>query len=305
MSDNLDRTLSDNLVSAYVLCDHIINKWSGARVDKEATQDAIANAHAATNAGKFVKNALAGADKEFKETCAAYDAIRTYIYSQTLPYSTTTQGAMKGPRLLSTAKAPKVMVEIERLHDNAKAAKAEFGNVYYARVNQAKAALGLMAKDSDYPAWADVDAAFSFRVDFTPVPDVSDFSRLSVPAELAKQFGESIKSQQEIVMENVLLDIRRNMLKELERISSVLRKYSEKGKGRLYATLVTNIQGIVRTLNDTNFAQNDQISKLTQAIEKHLCQHDVKALKQSPEKCAEVADKAARIFKAAEQIDWF
>ena len=305
-----NKELGNALSSNYLLVSHSINKWSGQRVDRKATDAVISGAHATGNAGKFVKNALAGADKELKEASSAYDAIRTYIYSHTLPYSNATSGALKGDRLLPTVRSMEFIAEVDKLVAIADARRDDFAKVYPQRVQQAISNLAGLASADDYPDVSAVTGAFGFNVIYEPVPSVEDFSRLSVPAELADQFAESVREKQEIVMHNALSDLRKRLLLELERVAKALAKRYETAdsdgkKAPIGKNLISNVKTLVGILNDVTFAENPQLQKLSQAINNHLCVHTVEQLKANPSLAGQVSKKATRIVEAVNNMEWY
>lgn len=306
----MSKEMSNALSSNYLLVGHTINKWSGQRVDRKATDEVITNQHATASAGKFVKNALAGADAELKDTIAAYVAIRSYIYANTLPYSNATTGALKGDRLLPTRRSMEFIAEVDKLTHIADQRRAEFGAVYAQRVQQAIANLGGLANVDDYPDVSAVMGQFGFSITYEPVPNVADLSRLSVPAELADQFAESIRQKQEQVMHNALADLRKRLLVELERVASVLAKrvdtVDKDGKqSSIGKNLIANVKTLVSILNDVSFAENPQLQKLATAIDQHLCVHTVAQLKANPVLAGDVAKKAQKIVTAVTNMEWY
>ena len=306
----MSKEISNALSSNYLLVSHAINKWSGQRIDRQATDAVITGAHATSNAGKFVKNALAGADKELKEASAAYDSIRSYIYNHTLPYSNAASGPLKGDRLLPTTRSFEFIAEVDKLLAIAQQRTQDFGVVYPARVQQALNNLGGLGSLDDYPDASAVIGSFGFNVTYEPVPSVSDFSRLSIPAEMAETFAESVRQKQEIVMQNALSDLRKRLLMELERVAKVLAKRYEtadkdakvSGIGK---NLISNVKTLVGILNDVSFAENPQLKKLSQAIEDHLCVHTVEQLKANPVLAGAVSKKAKRIVEAVNGMTWY
>lgn len=299
--------INNALSSNYLLVSHTINKWSGKKTDRKASDEIISGAHAVHNAGRFVKDALAGANAELKVASAALDAVRAYIYANTLPYSSATSGSLKGDRLLPTMRSMEFIATVDKLSAEAELRCDEFAAVYDQRVTEAIANLGTLANQADYPSKDEVRAAFGFTSDYTPVPDTGDYSRLQIPAELAEKFSASMVEKERIVMDNALGDLRKRLLQEVERVAKTLGNHYERGgvKSPIGKNLINNVRTLVGILNDTTFTENAQLDKLVGAIEKRLCGHTVEQLRASPTLAGNVAKDAVQISKVISAIEWF
>lgn len=299
--------INNALASNYLLVSHTINKWSGKKTDRKASDEIISGAHAVHNAGRFVKDALAGANNELKVASAALDAVRAYIYTNTLPYSSATSGSLKGDRLLPTMRSMEFIATVDKLAAEAELRCDEFAAVYDQRVQQAISNLGTLANQDDYPSKDAVRASFGFVADYTPVPSTADYARLQIPAELADKFAESMVEKERVIMDNALGDLRKRLLQEVERVAKTLGNHFERGgvKSPIGKNLINNVRTLIGILSDTSFTENPQLDKLVGAIEKRLCGHTVEQLRASPTLAGTVSKDAKKIITAIDGIEWF
>lgn len=300
----MSNEIAEALASNFVLIDLTVRKWSGKSVDHKATEDTLQLNHATSGAGKFIKTAMAGADKELRQCSSDFDAVRTYLYSHSLPYSPSA-GINKGPRLVSVKNSMDVLKGINKRVAVATNSINELLNVYDQRRDQAMANLGSLANPADYPTGDELRNLFGIHVDVLPVPSTGDFSRTAIPADIATALGQRMAKQQDAVMRAAVNDLRKRVLTEVKRIATQLGRYGEGEKTRLYETLVTNIQGLVKLLADSNISGNEGIDALVQNIKNSLCKHDIKQIKQSPALAADIAKKAKQIAIDVDSIEWF
>lgn len=296
--------IAEALASNFMLISLTVRKWSGKSVDRKATEDTLSLNHATAGAGKFIKSAMAGADKELKQCNSDFDAVRTYLYANSLPYSTSS-GNNTGPRLVSTAQSMEVLKGIQERINTAEASINSLLAVYDERRNEAMQNLGALANASDYPTGDELRSMFGVHVDVQPVPATGDFSRTSIPAELAQGLGDRMARQQNAVMQTAIDDIRKRVLTEVKRIAVQMRKYGDGEKTRLYETLTTNITGLVQLLDDSNVSGNSDVDDLVKEIRDSLCTHSISDIKKKPSLATEVAQKAERIAINVDSIEWF
>lgn len=300
----MSNEIAEALASNFVLIDLTVRKWSGKSVDRKATEDTLAANHSVSGAGKFIKTAMAGADKELRQCSADFDAVRTYLYQHSLPYSPSA-GINKGPRLVSTAQSMDILKGINQRVATATGAITELLNVYDIRRAEAMSNLGTLANPADYPTGDELRNLFGIHVDVLPVPSTGDFSRTSIPADIATALGDRMAKQQNVVMQAAVTDLRKRILTEVKRIATQLGRYGDGEKTRLYETLTSNIQGLVKLLADSNVSGNEGIDELVKSIKESLCSHDIKQIKQSPALAAEIAKKAEAIAIDVDAVEWF
>lgn len=294
--------LNEALASNYLLADIQLRSWSGKKTDKIASEEITATKGAVKGAAKVVKDLLASADVELEGVRSRGTAIRNFVYSKTLPWTTTSDGAKRGQRLLPSAETMGFLKELNTRIAEYKTAVDTLTQVWAQRVLQAQANLGTMADPLEYPDASALQSLFACSVDLQPIPVVADFTRLNVPAALADALGARHQHQAELQVKNAMDELRQRFMDELERFEKQMAKQGSGEKTRLYESLVTNMQGLVAMARNMNITGNPKLAELADRIEAKLLQHPVDVYKNDVTK-AQVAAAEAKELQMAAAVD--
>lgn len=295
--------LGDALSANYMLVDLQLRSWSGKRTDRGASDELLAQKQATKDGGAFVKNLLASAGQELKEVHTMGNALRTFVYNSTLPWSSS-DGSKRGERMISTKKAMTFLNDLASLKREYDRAVVSLVTVWDQRVAEAVTNLGALGNPGEYPSAAGLPAMFAVSVDLKPIPAVSDFSRLNVPAELADALGQRHAADAETRVANAMGDLRDRFIAELERIERQLSKHGREEKTRLHDSLAGNMQSLVEMAKFMNITGNERLDDLVARIEQTLFR-PVEAYRNSPSLAAQVAEEAkALAVEAAEAAIW-
>jgi hypothetical protein len=304
MSDPTE--INEALASNYMLVDLRLRSWSGKRTDRKASDELLTSKKATKDGGSFVTNLMASAGAELKEVHTLGNALRSFVYARTLPWSTNgDDAAQRGERLLAAAKAMEFLVELNGLKKEYDRAVLALAGIWPQRMAEAMHNLGELADPSAYPDAAQLPGLFSVSVDLRPVPAVSDFSRLNVPAQLADALGARSAQAAEVQVANALKDMQGRFIEELERIGKQLSKHSNGEKTRLYGSLITNMQGLVDMARNMNLNQNPKLTELADRIEAKLLAHPIDVYRDDPLRAGDVAREAAAIATEVLEADIF
>jgi len=304
MTEVSNQDLSDALASNYMLVDMQLRSWSGKRTDRGASDELIQAKNAARDSGAFVKNLLASAGQELKEVHTMGNALRTFVYNQTLPWSSS-DGAKRGERILSTTKAMTFLSELNALKKEYDRAVLALVSVWPQRVAEAMRNLGALADSADYPDASQLPSMFSVSVDLKPIPAISDYRRLSVPAELQDALGERHKVAAQVQVQNAMNDLRDRFIEELQRIERQMSKVANGEKTRLYDSLITNMQLLVEMAGSMNLTNNPKLQELVARIEKKILARPVSAYKEDTHAATVLASDAASLaVEAALEEVW-
>ena len=284
--------LNEALASNYLLADIQLRSWSGKRTDKGATEELIASKNAAKDSGAFVKNLMASARDELDQVHRCGTAIRNFVYARTLSWSAAQDGARRGARLLPSAQAMEFLQDLHEIKQTYDGAVQELIKVWPVRVAQAQANLGALADATEYPDAGSLGNLFSVQVDLLPIPTVTDFSRLSVPAPLAEALGARFETQAQLSVQNAMDDLRSRFIDELQRFEKQMAKHGSGEKTRLYETLLTNMQGLVNMARSMNITGNPKLTELADKIESKLLQLPIDAYKEDQARAAVAAAEA-------------
>ena len=300
MEENNTPNLGDLLSSNYLLASLSVRIWSGRKTDKAATQELLADKGAVSNAASVVKSLLAGNDTKLKEVTAAFTRIRTFFYENSSPWTTSSIGAMKGDRLISTAASITFLGDFANLKKNADTILIEFLGEYDAAVQNAAVSLGALYDATQYPTQAAVATLFGANMELRPVPESADFDRLTnVPADLAKGLKDLYERSTTQQMNNALSDVQDRLLTELERMDTQLSKVAVGEKTRLFKSMTGNLKHLVGMARSLNFVDNPEIEAIADTIENHLLQYEVEMYKDNASLAKANAGIARGIIKRA------
>ncbi|MFI5397640.1 MAG: hypothetical protein ACHQ9S_19045 [Candidatus Binatia bacterium] len=296
--------LQNALASNFMLVDMQLRSWSGNKTDKAASRELIAAKSAVRDSGAFHKKLLASADLELKAVHTEGNAMRMYVYDHTLPWSAS-DGAKRGERVLATTKALHFLGELNNLKKGHDDAVIKLASVWDQRVNEALQNLGGLADRSDYPSASEVAGLFAVSVDLKPIPAISDFSRLNVPAELAAALSARYAASASVQVQNAMDDLRDRFIGELQRIETQMSKVAVGEKTRLYDTLITNMQTLVDMAKHMNLTGNPKLEELVARIEAKVISRPVDHYKGNQVQARILADDAKQLaLEAAMEEVW-
>lgn len=295
--------LNDALAANFMLVDLQLRSWSGKRTDRDASDELITSKNAARDSGAFVKNLLASAGGELKAVHTESNAMRTFVYNNTLPWSSS-EGAKRGERVIATTKVMDFLRDLAQLKKRHDDAVLKLIAVWPQRVQQAMANLGGLADIGDYPTATSLATLFSTRVDLKPIPAAADFNRLAVPAELAQALSEQHQRSAQVQIQNAMNEFRDRIIEELERIAGQMAKIANGDKTRVYESLITNMQVLVDMGKHMNIVGNPKMDELIARIESRITVKPATAYKDDKTAAAalSVDAKALAVEAALDEI---
>ena len=238
----ITEVLSESVTSNYMLVNVTIRTFGGQRKDKTVT-DEIHRAHNASNlTGEYVRKLFGRKNSRLDEVNGAYNALRRFMYQRTLPWTADAAGGAIGDRLLPVSDSLQFIADFNDIRKDAITKRDAMASDLPSIIVQARSTMGNMAPDmSDYPNEAEFKAKFQARMDCCPVPAVSDFSRLSVPAKLAEGLQGIYEQRLTSQITNAKADATERVLTKLDHYSTQLQKEAD-GGARLYQTLIDNVR---------------------------------------------------------------
>lgn len=283
--------LSEVLASNYLLADLSVRTWGATVTDREASEALTAANGAATDSARVVKKLLAGNDKLLKETQSSFNGIRTWFYEHTLPWTTSTDGNRRGKRLVGAVDATTFLTEFATRKKAAEASLAQFLTQYDALVAGAAGQLVGLYKASDYPSRDEVARSFGAQMRLDPVPAQTDFTRVPLPAAITAGLQRLYEQQAAEQVGNAMADFHDRLSDELLRLSTQLMKVVRGEKAKLYKTLLTNLQGLVR-LARSLVPLDAKLGDVATRIEQELLTHDIEAFKENIGLSRQIAERA-------------
>jgi hypothetical protein len=166
----------------------------------------------------------------------------------------------------------------------------DFERVYPQLVAAAKRHLGTMYDPDDYPASWDIRKRFEIRLEFSPVPDASDF-RVEVDEHAAEEIRASITEAVEARQRAAMVDIKRRMKEVVTRIEE--RLSSEDAVFR--DSLIENARDLIGLIPSLNIINDPELEALRVEMENTLLVHP-ETLRRDPARRKETANAASEIL---------
>lgn len=254
-----------------------ISQWTGRKHDKNATATVEATHETQRQVGNYTKKLLPGA-KELAEIGRLSSGLRAFYYEQTLPWFN------DGSRIISSKNYMDFVNAFRVKKGEFENAVAAFLNEYPTLRESARAKLGDLFREGEYPTVASLTHAFACEISFMPMPDVKDF-RVEILDSEKDQFISKMQ------------DIESNAMRECwTRLYDVVSKAAvtlEKPEAVFRDSLIENITDICALLPKLNVTDNPDLEAMrskVQAIVSNI----------SPEVCRKSIEQRTH---AATQLD--
>jgi hypothetical protein len=267
-----------------------ISIWTATKHDRKVSRD-VADRHGARErAGRYNKQLLMGAGKlEDLRTLAGQ--IRQHFYKITLPWSD------EGFRLLPSHFLFDLTARMREFEAGFSSGIDQFLAVYPDYIREARAELGSLFREEDYPSADKLREKFSVRLEILPVPTGDDF-RVTMSAEEQARIAREIDA-------NVRQSLTRgteDLWKRLRDVVSHMVDRLNEPETRFHATLVTNISDLVSLLPQLNVNQDPDLERFAAQIRGSLCNYTAQDLKKHDILRATTAAEAAGIVAQMDEV---
>jgi hypothetical protein len=307
MTDNTQtqtqtQNLTDLLTSNYMLANLTVRTWGATKTDNAATDELLVGKHAEMGSARVVKNLFGANSPKLKATIGAYNYIRTWYYAHSVAWAQAAEGSdRRGARLVGVAQAMEFLTRFAALKTEAETVRDEFLSDYEQAVQEMQAKLGELYDASEYPTRDEVRVKFGAVLSIDPIPSGADFSKTSIPAELAQGLQRSYEARAVAQVETAAADVQERILRELERFTTQLSKVVNGDKVRLHKSLVSNFNGLV-SLAESLAPVAPQLEDVAIAIKDELLEWSVEDFKDNAPLARDAiigADKVRRMMAAA------
>jgi hypothetical protein len=267
-----------------------ISIWTATKHDRKVSRD-VADRHGARErAGRYNKQLLMGAGKlEDLRTLAGQ--IRQHFYKITLPWSD------EGFRLLPSHFLFDLTARMREFEAGFSSGVDQFLGVYPDYIREARAELGSLFREADYPSADKLREKFSVRLEILPVPTGDDF-RVTMSQEEQARIAREIDA-------NVRQSLTRgteDLWKRLRDVVSHMVDKLNEPETRFHATLVTNISDLVSLLPQLNVNQDPDLERFAAQIRDSLCNYTAQDLKKHNILRATTAAEAAGIVAQMDEV---
>jgi hypothetical protein len=287
-TDDLNKTLA----GGFVLFDCTIRKPSFRKPAKELANEVAALHGADLRTVNATKNLLAGADAEYKAVVAAQTAVKNRLVALTTTFSASVDGRKRGKRLAASLKAMSIITELKPLQDFNECLDT-FGNVYTARMQEAVSRANGITDVTEYPDVADIKKLFSVAIDIEPVPAITDFSKASLPVEVAQALGRRMAKRQETAVKNAHGEIIERAVKRVQSMATVMHKKAKGERTAIHKTLLSELQDLSTLMKDMAVVDDGKLAEMAAKIDE-LTAYNLDQMKNSTNVQAELAEKASK-----------
>ncbi len=274
------------------------SRWQGKVKDRQASKDVAAANDADERGFETRKLLLAGADGPLKNIHRIIDEARAAHYDMTLPWSTTGMndtGRRSGGRLLPNTKFVDYTTVMAHKLQEMKAAVAAFIPLYPELMEEAKKRLGRRFDAREYPNPSAIAEHFSLSFDFQPIPKGDDF--MGLPQVQLDALARKVNENTRLMAEHAMQDLWVRIHEPVAHMATMLGDPNKK----FHATLVDNVRTITSLIPHLNITRDPKVESIRQKMEKHLIQHDAKALRENATLRLQVAAHAASIVQEMAQ----
>jgi len=265
--------LTQAIRESAMLVDITVSEWQGFVTDRKVSEKVKQDAGAIGDAGKFRKNVLAGADAGLKKVQNAYRAVRDITKKYTLQWYDPRHPS-DGPRLLPLAFYDEFIKALAKQKLEAETARDEFLVDYAATVAKAKANLGALADDGDYPTPDEIKGRFRLSLDFTPIPSGAEFRGL--PENTLDRLSKRLDSRHRAKINEAQAEM---WARVKERVRVLVDRLDDP-EASFHASTVEKLRDLIRMLPGFNAVGNDpRVDEIVADIDRMLDGVDAEAMR--------------------------
>ena len=235
--------LSTTVTANYLLTDVTVRTFGGQRTDRAVTAEIHQQKGASSSTGKYVRNLFGDKCKELKAVCSAYNSLRNFMYDNTLSWVSDNSGAATGSRLLPVANSIQFLGDWNAKKNAAIKLRDAMADDLPAIIAHVRLSMGSMAPDvSEYPTADEFRSKFDATLAVDPVPAVTDFSRLSVPGQMAEGLATIYEGRMAKKMVNAKAESVTRTIKYLTVYATQVGKEAAGNSTRMYQTMLDKLR---------------------------------------------------------------
>jgi hypothetical protein len=240
------------LANKAVMVNLNISQWTGRKHDRIATETVETEHKTNGKVGNYHKKLLPGAE-ELAEIGTLATRIRAYVYENTLPWCT------DGARIIKATAILDFTNEFRKLKGEFDNAVSRFIVQYPDLRDQARAKLGTLFRETEYPTVQRLEKAFACDVSLMPVPCVDDF-RVEIDAVEKAAFEKR--------MAEVEANAKRECWTRLYDVVSKAANRLSDPEYKIRESLIENVNDICGLLPNLNVMDDPELERMRQEVEK-------------------------------------
>ena len=255
-----------NIDTAAMLVEFNASVWTARKLDKSTTDEVLQNKRAGSKGAARVNKHLLADRPELEKIQALINAVRTFVYEHTLPWSDS------GLRLLPTMSFEVFSQRMAAYDEEFNKMVEDFVDVYPTLITAQAMALGDMFKRDDYPTAESIKAKFAFRVTYLPVPSSGDF-RVDVGNAAAQELQKQLDRIRQERVDAAMADVKARLGDHLKRMSDRLAVDVINGEvktRRFHDTLVSGALELCDMVKMLNITQDPEVESARAGLAKIL-----------------------------------
>jgi len=284
-----------SISSSAMIVDFNASVYTARKKDHKASEE--------VNYANSADKGIANVSKNLLGNCAELQAIQKFVgnlrnlhYSMTLPWSD------NGSRLITTAAFFKYNDDMTRLIDEGWDLVRAFGDVYEWKIMDAQATNGSLWNRDEYLTKDAVMQKFSFRLNYTPLPEAGDF-RIDIGNEAMTQIKSKYTAHYTTQIEGAMNDLWHRLYDNLTTLARQL-DVNDEGKGnRLYDSVFEQALNLTEMLGTCNVTQDTQMEAMRRRLEDVLHGTNLEQIKNSPTFREETRTKLTAAIAALPSLD--
>ncbi len=256
-----------------------ISQWTARKLDRKISNE-VAQAHGATGkVGNFNKELIAR--KQLNAIQLAASQARTFHYAYTLPWSDTGERILPAELHLDYAK------QIRDFRSQFREHVETFVAAYPDLVEDARKRLNGMFNEDDYPPLHQVRTKFGIQLDYSPVPQASDF-RVGLQGEEVQRIRQSIERRSADLERGANFDICRRLHEVVAKMAETLAR----PRAVFRDSLVENVSELCAFLPKLNITEDPALAETIRTVESRLAGLNPRILRRIPRHRKQAAEQA-------------
>lgn len=242
-----------SLASAGVVTNVDVNVWSATKQDKKISGEVTDAYHASPEAGKFVKNLLAG-DPTHKKLLLHRQTVYNWNKRRTYDW----QGSS---RVLPFVMLEKYKEEWRELEAEHALLVDEFERRYPDIIAEMAFKQGDMFDKAEYPSVNEIRSKFCMRLTISPVP-ASDF-RCAVAEDIAEDLKQHYERTANETVQGIMRDIGGQLTDLIKRIAHACSEPEEgKRKPKVYDSTINQAKELCNMLERFNITKDEKLDEM-------------------------------------------
>jgi len=280
--------MSDKITEKAILATLNIGQYTGKKQDKKAerTVESTFNAH---DAGTYRKATIA--KEALEEVSKVVNEIRTYFYTNTLPWTD------EGKRLKSMTDFLDFTAQLRRYETLFNDKADQFTTNYPDLIEEAKSRLNGLFNQKDYPTPQKIRSKFYFDTHFDPIPEAGDI-RVNIQQDELDKLNADLEARKNEAIAQAMKD---PYIRLHDAIKHAQTKLSDP-KAIFRDSLIDNLIDLVKILPSLNVTDDPTLDQLRKDVSEKLTQNDPETLRTDMTARKETADQAETLLKRMEGL---